>query len=155
MSETHVKGLADLQKFLDMRGALRAGMKPIVAAAKENAAVASGKLRDGLKVYTRIKNGVVTAKLRTTGKHAFIALWIEFGTSAHRIKGKKGGYLAIGGGYYKSVEHPGIKARPFMRPAIDGQAQNAVVAAAEYMKKRLENKHGLDTSDVVIEGEGE
>jgi hypothetical protein len=29
----------------------------------------------------------------------------------------------------------------------------AVVAAAEYMKNRLSEKHGLDTSDVAIEAE--
>jgi hypothetical protein len=40
-----------------------------------------------------------------------------------------------------------------MRPALDAQASAAVVAAAEYMKDRLATKHGLDTSDVVIEGD--
>ena len=37
-----------------------------------------------------------------------------------------------------------------MRPAIDSQAQNAILAAGEYIKKRLSTKHGLDTAEIEI-----
>ena len=40
-----------------------------------------------------------------------------------------------------------------MRPALDSQATRAVVAAGEYIKRRLATKHGLDTSGVMIEGD--
>jgi hypothetical protein len=40
-----------------------------------------------------------------------------------------------------------------MRPALDGQSSAAVVAAGEYIKKRLATKHGLDTADINIEAE--
>ena len=39
-----------------------------------------------------------------------------------------------------------------MRPALDEQAQNAAYEAASYMKNRLATKHGIDTSDVDLDG---
>lgn len=165
MSDVHVTGLADLQKFLDalpakmeanvMRGALRAGMKPITAEAKlqltRHNSVVTGQIRDGLKVSVRITKGMVLARLRAAGKHAFIAHWLEFtGAKPHEIKPKKRKSLFIAGLLKEIVHHPGFRPKPFMRPALDSQAQNAVVAAAEYIKRRLETKHGLDTADVEI-----
>ncbi len=158
----HVKGLSELNKLLQelpvkleknvLRGALRAAAKPVLQAAKEGAPVKSGLLRDGLKISSgRGKPGTVVAKVKVTGKHAFIAPWLEYGVAAHKITAKKGGWLFFGGMFAKSIDHPGFSPRPFMRPALDGQAQAAVLAAANYMKTRLQTKHGLDTSDVEIE----
>lgn len=181
MSEIHVTGLADLQKFLDtlpakleanvVRGALGNGARIILADAKTRAPVGpanqenkrlyggyQGALRDSLRISTKIKNGKVTATITAGGKNrkskadVFYAHMIEFGTRAHNIASKKG-FLSFMGGFFKSVNHPGMAPHPFMRPALDGQAQNAVVAAAEYMRKRLADKHGLDTSGVMIEGD--
>ena len=157
----HVKGLADLQKMLDtlpakleqnvMRGALRAGMKPIRADAKAGAAKATGELAAGLKVSVRARAGKVVARLRATGKHGYLALWIERGTAAHRINAKKGSALFFNGSAVKFVDHPGSKAQPFMRPALDARAQDAVIAAGNYIKQRLATKHGIDTADINIE----
>lgn len=163
MADTHVKGLAELQKFLDtlpakvekniMRGALRAGMKVVQPVAKENVRKVSGLLAAGLKIGTRSRGGRVTAMLRATGKHGFVAKWIEYGTKAHNIAAKLGRDLSFGGIFRGVVAHPGAKPKPFMRPALDGQAQGAVIAAAEYVKNRLATKQGLDTSYVMIEGD--
>ena len=159
----NVKGLSELAKFLDelapklqkniMRQALRAGMKPVQEDAKAHVAVASGLLQKGLKISTRIKGGTITASLKATGKHAYLARWIEFGTAAHRINPKKAKALSIGGGFAEGVDHPGSKAHAFMRPALDARAQDAVIAVAEYIKERLSTKEGLDTSGVLIEGD--
>ena len=163
MADVKVKGLADLNKFLQqlpakveqsvLRGALRAGANVVMAEAKANVPVDSGQLRDGLKVSTSSRRGRVTAKVKATGKHAFIAPWLEYGTAAHKIgaKSKKG--LSFGGLFVKGVQHPGARPKPFLRPALDGRAQDAVVAAAQYMKRRLATKNGLDTSSVEIEAE--
>lgn len=163
MTDQTIKGLADLQKFLDqvpvkvetniMRGALRAGMKPIAEVAKEKVAVASGLLRDGLKISTKREGGRVYALLRTTGKHSYLANWIEYGVAAHRIFAKNKRWMAFGGLFATGVQHPGIKPASFMRVALDTRNQEAVLAAAEYTKKRLATKHGLDTSEVIIEAE--
>lgn len=158
-----VKGLAELQKMLEslpakleanvMRGALRAGMKVVLEDVKNNVPVASGELKSGLKIGTKSRRGVITATVKATGKHAYLAPWMEFGTKPHLIEGRDGGNLYIGGVYVKSVEHPGVKPRPFMRPALDNQATNATVAVGNYIAQRLKKKHGLDTSHIMIEGD--
>lgn len=162
MADVHVTGLAELQKFLDtlpakveknvLRGALRAGMKVVQPVAKANVHSVSGLLAAGLKLGTRARGGTVTARLIAKGPHGYLARWVEYGTKAHNISAKKG-WLSFMGIFVKSVAHPGARPRPFLRPALDSQAQDAVIAAAEYMKKRLATKEGLDTSDVMIEGD--
>jgi HK97 gp10 family phage protein len=159
MSEfVHVKGLAELQKFLDtlpakmeanvMRSALRAGANVVKDEAKNNVPVKSGLLRDGLKVSTRSRKGVVTASVKATGKHAFIAKWIEFGTAAHRIVPKKAKSLFFGGIFAEGVDHPGSSAKPFLRPALDNRAQEATVAVGNQIKKRL-TKAGIEGAGAV------
>ena len=169
MSEINVRGLAELQKFLNtlpakvekniMRGALRAGLKPIKAAAMANVPVDSGALRDSIRISaSRSKPGTVAVAVKAGGKtkrgNVWYAHFIEFtGAVAHQITPKLGGSLFIGGLFFKSVDHPGMKAKRFLRPALDSQSQAAVIAVGNYIKKRLANKHSLDTSDITIEGE--
>lgn len=160
MSEFRVKGLADLNKFLQqlpakmeqnvLRSALRAGANVVRDEAKANVPVDSGLLRDGLKVSTNSRRGRVTAKVKATGRHAYIAPWLEYGTAAHKIVSKGKG-LYFGGMFARGVQHPGSRPKPFMRPALDSQAQQAVIAIGNAIKQRLATKHGLDTASVEIE----
>lgn len=181
MSEVHVTGLADLQKFLDqlpvkvemnvMRGALRAGAKlikddavarcPVGKPSAEGARLYggyAGALRDSIRLSARRKGSVLSVSVKAGGKtrqgaDVWYAHLIEFtGAVAHIIRSTNRKALSFGkaGGVFRSVLHPGMKAKPFLRPALDAQASNAVVAAAEYMKKRLATKQGLDTSEVQI-----
>lgn len=164
MADVHVTGLAALQKFLDtlpvkmersiMRSALRAGANVVRAAAQTNVPVDSGALRASLDaskaLTTSTRGGVVTAKVRTK---VFYAKFIEYGTRPHTITARDGGALRFGGGFYKSVDHPGIvNPKAFLRPALDTQAQAAVIAVGEQIKRRL-TKEGLDVADVLIEGD--
>lgn len=154
-----VNGLAELQKFLDqlpakierniMRGALRAGAKVIEKEAKTNIHSISGELRDSLKIRTGSRRGTVTATIRS---RLFYARFVEYGTRPHRITSETA--LAFGKTLTRSVDHPGAQPHPFMRPALDSRAQDAIVAAAEYIKKRL-TKEGLNASGVEISAEGE
>jgi hypothetical protein len=150
--QVHVKGLSDLQKFIDtlpakmeknvMRGAVRAGANIIKAEAIATCPVGTAR------VTAYIRAG---GKVKKTGAIVWYAHLIEYtGAVAHIIKAKAGKVLSIGGGLYKSVTHPGMQARPFLRPALDSQATRAVTAAGKYVKQRLETKHGIDTSDVII-----
>lgn len=182
MSEIHVTGLADLKQFLDalpakvekniMRGALRAGANVIKAEAKARCPVGppsatgakryklyAGALRDSIRVSVKAsRGGRVVASVKVGGKlkngaDVWYARLIEFtGAVAHSIEARKGGALAIGGGLYRKVPHPGMKPKPFLRPALDGQARNAIMATAEYIKQRLATRHGLDTSGIEIGG---
>lgn len=155
----NVKGLAELQGFLDtlpvkvekniLRGALRAGMRVVQPVARANVHSVSGELARGLKISTSARGGRVMARLRATGKHAHIAKWVEFGTAAHAITAKIAGMLSFGGLFRRSIQHPGARPKPFMRPALEAQAGSAVVAAGEYMKRRL-TKQGLDASDISV-----
>lgn len=166
MSDIRVKGLSELQAFLDklpakietniMRGALRAGAKPVLEAAKQNVSVGepsetnkrrynlyAGALRDSIRLSARIdrRKGQVVARIVAGGKSkkteadVFYPNMVEYGTKPHKIG--KG-------------EHPGVAARPFMRPALDSEANAAVIAAGEYIKRRLATKHGLNTADIEI-----
>jgi len=155
----NVKGLDELQKFLDelpvkierniMRSALRAGMNVIKPIAAANIHVVSGTLAKSLKVGTRARGGKVTA---TLGTKVFYAKFVEYGTRPHTITARDGA-LRFGGGFYKSIEHPGIvRPRAFLRPALDTQAQAAVIAVGEQIKARL-TKEGIDASGVLVEGD--
>lgn len=160
---THVKGLSALNDFLQqvpvkvernvLRGALRAGMKTVQPVAQRKIHSVSGELAKGLKIGTRARGGTVTATLKATGPHRFIAHLLEYGVRAHVIAAKGKGWLSFFGGFAKSVQHPGFQPKAFMRPALDEQSTAAVVASAEYMKKRLATKEGLDTSHIMIEGD--
>lgn len=163
MAETNVKGLAELSKFMDqlpakvranvMRGGLRAGMAVVKPVAQSNVHSISGELAKGLKIGTRVKGDTVTATLTAKGKHGFVARWVEFGTRAHSITARLRKGLSFGGRFFQSVDHPGARPKPFLRPALDSQASAAVVAVGTYIKDRLQKKEGLDTSGVLIEGD--
>lgn len=171
MSTVRVKGLSELNDYLQklplriekniMRGALRAGLKPIKDAAVQNCPVGepsennkrkykhyAGALRDSIRVSARIdkREGKVTARLIAGGKGkngaiVFYAPIIELtGARAHSLSSKEGG----------EINHPGMQAIPFMRPALDAQANNGVLAAADYIKKRLATKNGIDTADIEL-----
>ena len=157
-----VTGLAELQAFLDqlpakveqniMRAALRQGANVVKAEAMANVPVKSGLLKAGLKVSTKSRRGVVTAIVKAGGKHAYLARWIEYGTAAHFIKPKKAKSLFWAGLMRDGVDHPGSQAKPFLRPALDSQAQAALMAVGEAIKKRL-TKQGLNASGVELEAQ--
>jgi len=188
MSEVRVKGLSELARFLDtfpdrlqrnvMRGALRAGMRPVLIAARSGIRSISGDLAKSLRIVGSSRGDIVKASVRTND---FTARFVEYGTAAHWIspkgmlsetrfatkrgarliggrafnQGIKRGSLKIGVNFASAIYHPGARAKPFMRPALDSQAQAAVIATGEYIKQRLANKHGLDTSAVNLTGENE
>lgn len=164
-TETRIEGMAELHKLLQglpakvegnvMRGALRAGQKVFMEAAKAAVPVDKGALRDSIKISFRArsqKHGVVRMHLQAGGKTAWYAHIIEYGTASYytgkgrtvgkpyTIKPKEGskvGALFFGGVMREAVQHPGIKPRPFMRPAVDGYSQQAIDATANYIRTRL------------------
>ena len=153
-------------------GALRAAGKVIEQEAKRqlesNGSVIRAQLRDSIRVRVRKRRGKVRATIKAQGDKNE-AIWVEYGTAAHWITVKqharpgritrrgyrtfsirminkmaKRGSLKIGTNFVgASVSHPGARAKPYMRPALDGKARDSVIAAAEYIKKRLVKKHGL------------
>lgn len=184
MSEVRVKGLRELNSFLQqfpakleasvLRSAMREGAKEIEEDAKARVPADTGRLRDSIRVTTRLKGGRVIAAITAGGRSgakkvmqgrrglrvgyelAYYASWVEYGTAAHKILPRKpGGFLSIGGKLFvRGVEHPGAKPKPFMRPALQAKAQAAVLATANAMKRRLSSKRfGGVGKGVEIEAE--
>ena len=162
-SEVVISGWSELQAQLDqlavnieeklLRGALRAGQMMVAADAKSRAPVATpnannqrlygahrGDLRKSIRVSVRASGGQVVAKAVAGNSTAYYAHMVEFGTAAHLIHAKNGGALSFGGKEYLAISHPGAKATPFMRPALDRAANAnsaAFVAVGEYLQKRI------------------
>lgn len=164
-----IKGGPELQAFLSQlppklvknvaRGAMRAGAKVIQDEARVLVPQKSGQLRKAIKVSTNVDAGVVTSKVKLRGKHSFLGVMVEYGTAAHFIsvkKPKKIGKpvkrsLVIDGHFVgPTVWHPGTARRPFMRPALDTKASQAINAIGAYFAHRLTMG---DLSAPVLEAE--
>lgn len=59
----------------------------------------------------------------------------ETGTKPHTIKGRP--YLAFGGIVVGEVQHPGMAARPFLRPAIDAHGEEATEASGAVLRAAI------------------
>jgi HK97 gp10 family phage protein len=151
-----LKGLSDKLQRNVLRAALRAGAKEIADEAKRLVPVKSGRLRDTIRVTSRIVRGVPTAKVvvggksKGTKKGAFYAPMIEFGTQPHTIRSRSGSPLRFNGVKVLQVRHPGAKKKPFMRPASDSRSGAAVQRFSDYVRARL-TKEGISIPDVVPE----
>jgi HK97 gp10 family phage protein len=158
MADTlHLKGFDEIAKFFAdlpekmaanvLRGSMRAAAKPVLDEARNSVAKRSGALSKSLRISTRRRGQIVSATLKTD---IFYSRFIEFGAAAHEIKPTNKKSLFFAGLFREVVQHPGIKPKPFMRPAMDRKASAALIAAGEYTKRRLASKHDLDTGDISI-----
>ena len=148
MTDIKVTGLAELQALLDelpariegnvVRGGLRAAAKVVEMEAKRLCPVGkTGDLRDSIRVTLRSKHGHISATVKAGNARAFYAHMVEFGTARHWIKPKNRKSLFVAGLLREAVDHPGAKKEPFMRPAIDGKANEAIDAMAVYLRERI------------------
>ena len=144
-----------------LRGAARAAANVVAAEAKDRCI--SEEVRGSIQVATSARDGKVVAKVQTKGEGAYIAPWLEYGTEPHlisvddavrggmsvrRINNKvREGSLVIGGKFVgASVQHPGARPHPFLRPALDTKETEAIAAAQAYIDNRLA-KVGIDVPD--------
>lgn len=161
-----VTGMAELQAMLLQvpalveanikRGALAAAANVIAEQARLNIPAGqvssknralyggySGALRDSIRVRTFIPpDGESRAVVKAGGKAkggaiTYYAWWIEHGTAAHAIKPKDGKALKFGDHFARTIKHPGLAPRPFMRPALDAAHAAAVAAFVKYAQNRL------------------
>lgn len=136
------EGFAEMQKVLaELPNAIRnrvtinallAGGRVLRDEMKLQVPVETGDLKKAINVtrYTTRKEGVRAVAAGVRGKEGPLAHLVEFGTSPHPIKAKKKKALAyLKGGeqrFATEVQHPGAKPKPFVRPATDAKAQEAV-----------------------------
>ena len=135
--QIELQGVAELVATLEQIGADVQGVVEQIALA---AAVPVAKAIEA-KAPGDIGQSIVTAtteksKKRVTvsvgpDKKKWIARFLEYGTSPHAITADEKKALKLyplGDVFRRSVNHPGMAAQPFMRPAFDetqGEAQTA------------------------------
>jgi len=146
MADESIVGGREIDAFLQqlpvkverniLRAMLRAGANEFKKAAKEGVPVDDG-------VTTGSKGGTVYARLKAGGAKAPHWRWVEFGTAAHKIKAKPQHALSFGGTTVREVDHPGARAKPFMRPAFDSASSAAIAAAGAKGRERL-TKQGIN-----------
>jgi hypothetical protein len=146
-----------------VRNGTRAGAVVVQKEAKARVRRKSGKVAKGIKVSTRVDNDLIIARVRVGGEHGYVGYFLEHGVMPHLItvddedrptyktrrgvkklsigsinKQVKSGSLKIGEHFVGPfVHHPGHPAFPFMRPALDATAQDAVNALGEYVRSHL------------------
>lgn len=76
-------------------------------------------------------------KPRRGGTKHFYMLMHEFGADRHPIKPKNRKALAIDGAVVARADHPGVPARPFMRPALDEKADEAIERIGDALRRKL------------------
>lgn len=153
-NDTNIRGGRELDQLLQTlpakmekninRAGLRAGAAVLLAEVKQNIPVASGALRDSARITSRARGGSVSVSVKVGSFNAWYAHLVEFGTRPHVITPKNpGGALQFGGITTRSAQHPGSRARPFMRPALDTKLPEAIDAITKKIRERL-SKQGLD-----------
>lgn len=166
-----VKGQAAVKRFLSdlpealakrvLRGAARAAATVVADEAKSLSL--SQAVAKAITVKTLVKDGRVVAKVQVKGRAAFIAPWLEYGTSQHFLSlppGQLGGVsigranarlkdgtLKIDGQFIAgAVIHPGARPHPFLRPALDTKEAEAIAAAQSYVTARV-GRRGMTGSE--------
>lgn len=138
-----------------VRSGLRAGAKVFLDEVKQNIPVRQGFLRASARITTKNnKDGSASASVKVGNHLAFYANMVEFGTRPHVILARPGGSMNVNGAEVKSVQHPGIAPRPFMRPAAEAKFTEAIAAVQAKIRERLA-KQGLNVPDPALPGEGE
>jgi HK97 gp10 family phage protein len=158
--EFKIKGGKELQALMQqlpvevetkiLRNGLAAGANVIRDEAKQLIRRRSGETAEAIKTVrsTDSNGGYVIAKVAVARSRRFIANFLEFGVAAHQIWAKSKMSLVINGvPIGKQVWHPGFAPMPFMRPALDAKAGEAVQAVGNYLSGYL--KWGTITAPTV------
>lgn len=129
------------------RGAVRAGGAVFRDEARRLAPVLSGALQKSIRVVARRGSPgrvLVNVVAGRNGKgQPWYARFVEFGTAPHVEKPVLGKALLIGNKTFaQEVQHPGAAPKPFMRPAFDTKAREAVQAVGDYIRMRLDKLAG-------------
>ena len=147
------------------RSALVAAAAPIRDEARLLAPKRTGAMAKSIKTGSARQNqdGTFQVSIRLTGPHAFLGVMHEYGVAPHLIartgKGEgrvairkasegpgtvQNGVMKIGDDFVSGIiSHPGHRAHPFMRPALDAKADEAVKAFAGKIRAFMEGKTGF------------
>lgn len=157
-----------------IRSSLTAAAKPVRDEARARAERKTGKLARSIKTSSPKINpdGTISVKVKLQGEHSYLGWFQEYGVAPHFIRAgdsgksprlltkaaKRGdvtgdvatGHLKIGENIISGeVFHPGRAARPFLRPALDTRAKDAVQAFGDRLASYLKNKTGFSAPAVL------
>lgn len=140
-----IEGGEELKRKLKELGKAARGVR--VEAVEAGADVLCGEMRrlaGSDEIETRVSKrsvGLTEVEIGPT-KDAYYLQFLETGAQPHREKARIApamrfwgdeGLVIVGG-----VAHPGMRARPFMRPAVDTQAESAKDALGETLSNAIE-----------------
>ncbi|HHQ48923.1 MAG TPA: HK97 gp10 family phage protein [Acidobacteria bacterium] len=128
--ETALKGLERRAGVQAQRRAMRSAAQIIRTEARHLVPVRTGSLRDSIKVRTSTRRGWVNAWVVAGKPHAHL---VEFGTHPHTEKISRGRFK-----FKRRIRHPGAKPHPFLRPAFDRKADDAIRKVASMLKDSIE-----------------
>ncbi len=141
-----------------LRAALGRGVKVIQAEAKLRVPDETGQLRRAIKTTRDTRQGRVIAKVKLKGKHAYLGVFQEYGVAAHAITVKEGSKktaLRIGDNFVgAAVMHPGHAAQPFLRPAFDTKAAEAIDVIGQFIGQYLQFG-AIQAPTIAVDEEGE
>jgi HK97 gp10 family phage protein len=134
------------------RTAVRAGAKVIQKQAEMNAGTLARKpaKHTQIKISQRV-SGRIESMIGPSKKKWYFR-YFETGVQPHEISGRHGplvfegdeGRIVIG-----SVQHPGMVAKPWLRPAFDARQADAPAAVGEVFRQAIEERKA------ILAGEGE
>lgn len=126
---------------------VQAGLEPILLAAgevirqaaEENVRPTSAVTADNMiKETIERKSGRIEVWIGPQRKTAWYAHLIEWGAKPHRIVPRKAKMLKfINGALRRGANHPGMAAKPFMRPAFDNRQVAAKQEAGAGIKRAI------------------
>lgn len=143
--------LAELQAVgLSVKGTTRKGVRAGLKAMQVNAERRAGALSTRRGKSTKIAisskaRGAVTGQLGPS-KKKFYLRFFETGARPHTIKQT---YMRLGRSVTRRIKHPGMAARPWLRPAFDESTAAAQQAFGQAMRQAIETRraqldHGPD-----------
>lgn len=126
-----------------MRSAMRAGARVIQQRAEELAPSRRVRRRRATRTVASVRRDVVTIRVAPSKRRWYLRL-VETGTRAHVIRARRGRVLVFQGRRgtvaVQVVQHPGARARPWLRPAFEQQREAAVRAIADGLRAYIERK---------------
>jgi HK97 gp10 family phage protein len=122
---------------------LRKAAQPYLKKAKELSSNqdVTGDTTKSLGIIANRKTNSITVGPRRGGQYkGYVAHILEYGAAPHRIAAKAaGGLLSFAGTLTHEVNHPGIAAQPFLRPAFDATHQQVVDSVKQQCAEIIES----------------
>lgn len=124
------------------KGAIRAGGRLIANEANINASALSSQPGRKVSLRVRKRKGYTVGSIYPAKGFAHLRL-LEYGTGAGWRWARKGGpFVFFAGGkkiVTRIIQHPGTVSRPWLRPAFDARAAEAVSEVGRVFKDALES----------------